>query len=242
MEATRQLGYATPADALGQAYRMVGEFLTGPVWVEGTIVGVVPNFYFRSVKEAIGPEIYNVDRVTVRSMAIRFDAGSIRETVAFVENTWKEFFPDQPIAREFLNDTLDVLYLNDVKDGQMLALFSLLAFALSALGLYGLAAFAAQQRTKEIGIRKALGAGVLDIIKLMVWQFSRPIIWANLLAWPLAWYFTNDWLTGFVQRIEVNPAIYVAAGFAALLVAWITVFGHAYRSAKLNPIIALRHD
>jgi putative ABC transport system permease protein len=126
----------------------------------------------------------------------------------------------------------------------MFAGFALFAVLVACLGLYGLASFAAEKRTKEIGIRKVMGASVLDIIRLLVWQFSKPVLLANLIAWPVAGYFMADWLTNFPYRIDLLSSAYLfpVAGLIALIIAWATVAGHAARVARSNPIHALRYE
>ena len=117
-----------------------------------------------------------------------------------------------------------------------------IAIAISCLGLFGLAAFTAGQRTKEIGIRKTFGARTGSLTRMLLWQFSLPVLLANLIAWPLAWYYLHAWLQGFADRISLNPLYFAAAGLAALLIAWATVFSHALRVARANPINALRYE
>ena len=124
------------------------------------------------------------------------------------------------------------------------AFFAGFAIFVSCLGLYGLACFEAEQRTKEIGIRKVMGARIKDIVAMMVWQFSKPVLLANVIAWPIAWYFMSDWLTSFEYRIELADHVYlfVVASVVALLIAWLTVAIHAYRVANTNPVKALRYE
>jgi putative ABC transport system permease protein len=113
---------------------------------------------------------------------------------------------------------------------------------ISALGLFGLAAFVSEQRTKEIGVRKALGASTGDILALMVWSFTRPVLLANLIAWPLGWFSLDRWLQGFAQRISLSPWLFLAAGAAAFVIAALTVSGHALRVARAKPVGALRYE
>ena len=124
----------------------------------------------------------------------------------------------------------------------MFGTFSILAVIIGCLGLFGLAAFTAERRTKEIGIRKVLGARTRDIVRLLVWQFSRPVIIANLIAWPIAWWMMRDWLNNFDQRIALGPTPFLIAAAIALAIAVGTVMGHAIRVARSNPIHALRYE
>jgi putative ABC transport system permease protein len=150
--------------------------------------------------------------------------------------------PSTAISRSFLDDSFADLYRADLRRGELFATFVAIAIAISALGLFGLAAFTAERRTKEIGIRKVFGARTRDVVFLLLWQFSFPVVLANLLAWPLAWYYLQDWLQGFAYRIPLNPLYFATAGLAALLIAWITVLAHALRVARANPIHALRYE
>ncbi|MGZ8362015.1 MAG: ABC transporter permease, partial [Allosphingosinicella sp.] len=134
------------------------------------------------------------------------------------------------------------LYEAEDARAQTFAAFALLAIIVACLGLFGLAAFTAERRTKEIGIRKVLGARTRDIVRLLVWQFSKPIIIANLIAWPVAWWAMRDWLNGFDARIDLGPVPFVLAGLVALVIAVGTVAGHALRISRANPIHALRYE
>ena len=124
----------------------------------------------------------------------------------------------------------------------MFGAFVVVAIFIACLGLFGLAAFTAGRRTKEIGIRKVFGARARDVIFLLLWQFSIPVLIANVIAWPLAWYYLHGWLEGFAYRISLNPLYFVGAGLIALLIAWATIFAHALRVARANPINALRYE
>ena len=143
------------------------------------------------------------------------------------------FFADARIAE---------MYDGDERRARMFAIFAAFAVLISCLGLFGLAAFTAERRTKEIGIRKVLGARVRDIIRLLVWQFTRPVLLANLIAWPIAWWAMRDWLNEFQSRVEIGPVPFLLAGLLALAIAAATVAGHALKVARANPIHALRYE
>jgi putative ABC transport system permease protein len=150
--------------------------------------------------------------------------------------------PTTAITRWFLDDSFENLYQADRKQGEMFGVFVGVAILIACLGLFGLAAFTAGRRTREIGIRKAFGARTRDVVMLLLWQFSVPVLFANVIAWPLAWYYLHGWLEGFASRIDLSPAYFLAAGLAALLIAWLTILGHALRIARANPIHALRAE
>ena len=147
-----------------------------------------------------------------------------------------------PFQAKFSEDIIRELYKAEDARAKIFAAFALLAVIIGCLGLFGLAAFTAERRTKEIGIRKVLGARTRDIVRLLVWQFSRPVIIANIIAWPVAWWLMRDWLNRFDERIALGPTPFVFAGCVALGIAVATVVGHAVRVARANPIHALRYE
>jgi putative ABC transport system permease protein len=159
-----------------------------------------------------------------------------------IEAQWKQISNDVPFQAKFSEDIMRDLYKAEDSRAQIFAAFSLLAVIIGCLGLFGLAAFTAERRTKEIGIRKVLGARTQDIVQLLVWQFSRPVIIANLIAWPVAWWLMRDWLNKFDERIALTPLPFVVAAAIALGIAVATVVGHSVRVARANPIHALRYE
>src|SRR6201999_3339476 len=152
------------------------------------------------------------------------------------------FLPNVPMSHSFLDDSFERLYSADKKQGQLFAVFVAIAIVIACMGLFGLAPSTAGRRTKEIGIRKVFGARIRDVVFLLLWQFSVPVLIANLIAWPIAWYYLHGWLQGFTYRITLNPLPFLGAGLVALLIAWATVFSHARRVAGANPIHALRYE
>ena len=174
-------------------------------------------------------------------MIVRYngDPAAVR---AGVEREWKQITNEVPFNAKFSEDIIAELYEAEDARAQIFAAFALLAVIIGCLGLFGLAAFTAERRTKEIGIRKVLGARTRDIVRLLVWQFSRPVIVANLIAWPVAWWLMRDWLNGFDTRIALGPTPFLLAGGLALAIAIGTVVGHAFRVARANPIHALRYE
>src|SRR3546814_31043 len=159
-----------------------------------------------------------------------------------VEAVWKDIAPDVPFEAEFSEQIVGELYETEAARAQTFAAFALLAVVVACLGLFGLAAFTAERRTKEIGIRKVLGARVRDIVRLLAWQFSKPVIVANFIAWPVAWWVMRDWLNSFDARIALGPTPFLLAGLLALVIAIGTIAGHAFKVARSNPIAALRYE
>ena len=162
--------------------------------------------------------------------------------MAWIDRTTRTFVHNVAMQRTFLDDSYEKLYQSDKRQGTIFAVFVGLAIFIASMGLFGLAAFTAARRTREIGIRKVFGARDRDLVFLLLWQFSLPILVANVIAWPVAWYYLHDWLNGFAYRIALGPAPFVAAGVAALLIAWATIIAHALRVARANPIHALRTE
>jgi putative ABC transport system permease protein len=146
------------------------------------------------------------------------------------------------IRRHFLDDSFDKLFTLAQRQGEMFAIFVAIAIVIACLGLFGLAAFTVERRTKEIGLRKAFGARNGDIVLLLLWQFSIPVLLANLIAAPVAAYYLRNWLDSYAFRIPLSPLYFIAAGLCALIIAWITVFAHALRVARASPVLALRYE
>jgi putative ABC transport system permease protein len=239
--AARRLGFADPRMAVGKT--LLAD--DGDVETVGrtpvTIIGVVGNSRFRSVRDPEAPMMFLHDRFQPSWLLVRYDGvpGEVRDRI---EQAWKRIAPDVPFEAEFADDIVRDLYAPEAARARMFAAFSLLAVIIGCLGLYGLAAFTVSRRTREIGIRKVLGARTRDIVRLLVWQFSRPVLIANLIAWPVAWWAMRDWLNGFDVRIALNPTLFVGAGALALGIAAATVVTHALRVARTHPIHALRYE
>jgi len=230
----RQLGFRSAQAAIG------GQFRFGSV--PATIVGVVDDVRYRSVREEIEPLVYTLSTTSHDTMLVRFENEAPSAVMERIRNIWRRHFPDVPFEASFAQDRVAELYRAEEGRGQLFALFAGLAIVIGCLGLYALAAFTAERRTKEIGIRKVLGARTRDIVRLLVWQFLRPVVIANLIAWPVAWWVLRDWLNGFDERIALSPTWFVAAGVLALVIATATIVGHAIRVARTNPIHALRYE
>jgi putative ABC transport system permease protein len=237
----RKAGYASPEDAIGQVVKS---------WVDqdgrkmdSIIVGVIGDLHLRSVHFPITPMVwYLKEDKNLWVMTLQLDTTDLATTLASIDRVWTNMFPEIPVSRSFVQDNIEALYVAEEQRGQMFAAFAIFAVLVASLGLYGLASFAAEQRTKEIGIRKVMGASMGEIVQMLVWQFSKPVIWANLIAWPVAWYLMRDWLNQFEYRIELNILLFVGAGAIALFVAWLTVAHRAFRVARANPIKALRYE
>jgi putative ABC transport system permease protein len=167
------------------------------------------------------------------------EAGAVRDRIGEV---WKRYAAQVPFDAKFVDEIVARQYDADEARAKTFAAFAGLAILVACLGLYGLAAFTAERRTREIGIRKVLGARDRDIVRLLVWQFSRPVLLANLIAWPVAWWLMRGWLDGFATRISLGPQWFIGAGLAAAAIAAATIIGHALRVARSSPAAALRYE
>jgi putative ABC transport system permease protein len=239
--AVKRLGFKSPQDAVGQVVRS-GTGPDGRIKVSRTIVGVVADANFDSLRSPVLPTVYTWNPHGLNHYNIRVRPGRMAEAKAFVERTWNKFVPSLPVRLAFLDENYEEQFAADEKRGQMFAAFSAIAIFIACLGLFGLASYTAERRTKEIGIRKVFGASVTDVVKMLVWQFSIPILIANLIAWPVAYYYLNGWLEKFAYRIDLSPFFFVGAALVALLIGWATVSVQAVRAARSRPVNALRYE
>ncbi|WP_194214163.1 ABC transporter permease [Kordiimonas pumila] len=243
-ESVKKLGLATAQNAIGKyLIAPIGMNEAGLVFGKMEIIGVTPDIYFQSPKKPIRAEVYLLAPERYHVLAVKYD-GKPQAIASSLERVWKTFTNSVPFQYEFVDDSIAAEFKAERDISIMLAVFSLITVIVACLGLYGLAAFTAERRTKEIGIRKVLGAGVLDIVHLLVVQFSKPVVIANLIAWPLVSWAMLRWLENFPYRIDSLLLIpfCVGAGLISLVIAWLTVSAHAVKVARTNPIKALRHE
>jgi putative ABC transport system permease protein len=239
--AARRMGFADPARAVGQTVNVA---LVDPEdgVVPSRIIGVVRDSRFRSIRDPIDPIMFLYDVTGAGALLLRYDTADPRGAMEHVAQAWRRLAPDVPFDGVFSEAKVAELYEAEAARAKVFAGFALLAVIIACLGLFGLAAFTAERRTKEIGIRKVLGARIRDIVRLLAWQFSKPVIIANLIAWPVAWWAMRSWLNTFDARIDLGPLPFVLAGLLALVIAIGTIAGHAVRVARANPIHALRYE
>lgn len=235
----RTLGINDAASAVGAgAYLEVNPGSERQV----TIVGVIQDFHFRSLRSAISPMVLYPDPSAFNTLTVRIDPAQRDVALRSIEEGWRQVLPAQSVNPDFVDRDIVGQYQAEEQQLLVVGLLAGLAVVIAMLGLYGLAAFSIERRIKEIGIRKVLGARIEDIVRLMVWQFSKPVIAANLIAWPMAWYFARTWLDSFAYRIDLTPIPFLAAGGLALFVAGAIVAGQAIRTSHANPIHALRYE
>ena len=238
--AVKRMGFASPQAAIGKQVKIGFDDAYGGV-LPVTIVGVVQDSRFRSIREPIDAIMFRYHRIIHDVMEVRY-RGSPAEARAKVEQVWRRLAPQVPFEAKFTEEIIGDLYKAEDARAKMFAGFAGLAVIIGCLGLFGLAAFTAERRTKEIGIRKVLGATTGKIVQLLVWQFSRPVLIANLIAWPAAYWLMRDWLNTFDARITLTPAPFLGAGLLALVIAVATIAAHSMKVARANPIQALRYE
>ena len=238
-EATvRALGLATPEAAVGQTLK-IKEWSPN---LEYQIVGVIPDFPVDSIRVAIQPTVYFVDQNRLTLISARLSGHASPETLGRINRLWQRLGEPRPIESQFLNDYYESLYTGVRQQARLFNCFTVIALVIASLGLFGLSVFAAQQRTKEVGIRKAMGAGTREIMELLLWQFTRPVLIATLLALPVGAWLMQRWLNGFAQRMSLDAWLLLAAGVSALLIGTLTVAAHVFFVARWRPAAALREE
>ena len=237
--AVHQLGFGSPTEALGQVYY---DFPDERETRTYTVVGVVPDQNFQGFHNQIKPTVFYMAPEFFTYGSIRVVGGTMAAATTAVENVWDELIPDYPIQSALLEDEFSDTF--DVFTGmsKVVGGFAFVAMSLSMIGLFGLAAFMTETRTKEIGVRKVMGASTTQIARLLIWQFSKPVLWALLFALPAAYFASRLFLTFFAERIALPEGIVAGAGILGILFAWCIVGIHAVRIARANPIQALRYE
>jgi len=231
--AVKSFGYADPADIIGKKFEQWGR--------EGIVVGVVKDFNYMSLHQEVAPLSMRYSRFG-KYLSLKIKTGDIQRSIAQVEQKWAELAPHRPFLYRFLDDSFNEQYQADFRFRKLFTLFSFLAILIACLGLFGLATYCAMLRTKEIGIRKVLGAEVSSIVALLSQDFIKLVLVSIFVATPLAWFAMNEWLKIYAYKININWWVFVLAGLVAVVVAIITVGYHAIRSARANPIKSLRTE
>lgn len=207
------------------------------------IIGVVKNFHFRSFHQQIRPLVLlHPSRRPQEYLTVHYQNSDPQSMVGQVERTWKEFLGEEPFQYFFLDDNHRAMHQEEFRTGRVFGVFSALAIFIACLGLFGLASFMAEQKTKEIGIRKAMGAQVRSIVLLLLKQFTFWVVIANLVAWPLAWFFLRNWLQNFAYHVDISLWYFLAGSLLALLIAVVTVSYQTIAAARANPVDSLRYE
>jgi putative ABC transport system permease protein len=232
--AVREFGW-TPEQAIGKEFSVGGN-------PKGTVIGVVEDFHFESLQRKMRPVALLIDPQEFSHFSVRLNPQNVPNTLRFIKNKWQELVPGQMFEYSFLDEDFDRLYKTEMRLGKIFIIAAALAIIIACMGLFGLAAFTVEQRSKEIGIRKVLGASVPEIVFLLSKEFTRWVLLANIVAWPIAWCAMQKWLQNFAYRITILPWPFFLAGLLAFLIALLTVSYKAIRAASANPVEALRYE
>ena len=235
--AAKLLGFKKPADAIGQSVN-IPQFGTASF----IIAGVVNDYHQVSFKKALDPSIFLCSPYDGEYFSLRINTSHLSKTVAAVEAAWTKAFPGTPFSYFFLDDYFNRQYANEQKFVKLFTSFAVLAIILSCLGLFGLSAYTASQRIREIGIHKVLGASVFNVTSMLSTDFLKLVIWSILIATPVIWMIMYYWLQSFAYRIDINWWIFPLAGVIALVIALVTVSYQAIKAALANPVQSLRSE
>ena len=227
---------ALEGDPIGQRIRFAGRTESHP------IIGVVSDFHLKSLHDQIEPFAYFIVDGGAGLAAVRIRSNDVPGVLADLETTWTQFVTDKPFAYSFLEDDLAVLYRAEEQTRTLFGVFSMLAIVIACLGLFGLSAFMAEQRTREIGVRKVMGATVGGIVLLLSRDFLKLMGIAFVIAVPVGYVVMHRWLEGFAYRIEISWWMFLIAGLTALGVALLTVGFQSIKAARTNPVEALRYE
>lgn len=238
--AARHLGFPNAKDAIG--LELPGYVPDGAKTVP--VVGVVPDFWLGSIEHPVESQVFQLtqDHPRLQLISVKLTGQSIPQTLQAIDGLWARIFPHVPIDRFFLDEHLQVKYLAMLREAQLFGVVAAMGVLLSCLGLLGLAASIAERRTREIGIRKALGADTGNIFGLLLLQFAKPVLWANLLAWPVTAYLMHRWLEGFAYHIDLPLWPFPTASLLAILIALLSVSTHSILVARAKPVAALRYQ
>jgi len=232
--AVKMFGYSSPEQAIGKRFKQWGR--------EGRIIGVMKDFHFRALQQPIKPLSMRIEPHECDLVSANVSADDLPATIAAIENKWKALIPNRPFSYYFLDEFFDRQYRAEERFGRLFLNFAILAIFISCLGLLGLASYSTMQRTREIGIRKIMGASVSNIVHLLSKDFLLLVIIAFFMASPLAWFVMHNWLRDFAYRIDINWWIFIAAGISAVIIALSTVSFQAIRAALANPVKSLRTE
>jgi putative ABC transport system permease protein len=226
-------------DPIGKSIRELDQWNTTK-----TVVGVVRDFHLESLHNKISPLLIESEPSRYRFILIKIRPESLLDTLSFIKEKWKEIDPTETLDYWFLDESESFTwqYQSEQRLSKMFSYFALLAIFIACLGLFGLANFTAEQRTKEIGIRKAMGASISSIILLLSKEFAKWILIANIIAWPIAYFAMNRWMQNFAYRINIGLSAFILAGLITLVIALLTVSYQAIKAARANPVDALRYE
>jgi putative ABC transport system permease protein len=243
--AVRALGFGSAEEAVGQTERFSHMFRLPATFTpqhDVTIIGVLRDFQIGTLRAPISPAAFFVDPGNVRTLSLRLDGRSTPEALEAIDRVWNQYAGPAPAQRIFYDQTIQNMYTDLRRQTTLFTVFAGIAVLIAVLGLVGLAAHAAVSRTREIGIRKTLGGGRWEITRLLLWQFARPVLMANVIAWPVGFWAMSVWLRGFATRVEIGWGVFVGAGLVTLVVAVAAVIEHTWGIAGTRPVAALRSE
>ena len=232
--ATKALGFASPEEALGKRFQQLNR--------KGVIVGVTKDFHFQSFQEKVKPLTFRIAPGFFTNLTLNFPAENVSRTVEKLKREWQSLVPGMPFIYSFADESYHAQYVAEERFGDLFVCLAVLAIVLSCLGLVGLSALSITQRTKEIGVRKVLGASVAEVFSLLTKDFLTLVFLALIIAIPIAWYAMNKWLQTFAYRIDMNAWIFISAGLIAIMVALLTVSFQSVKAALMNPVKSLRSE
>ncbi len=232
--AAKLFGYRTPQEAVGRDFNQWGR--------QGKIIGVVKDFHFRSLQTEIKPLSMRIEPNGCSLISVKVSPNNLPATISAIEHKWNTLIPARPFSYFFLDEHFEEQYRSEQRFGKLFLNFSILAIIISCLGLLGLASYSTMQRTREIGIRKVLGATVSNIVNLLSKEFLMLVIIAVVIASPIAWFAMHKWLQDFAYRIPISWWVFAVAAVAAALIAVLTVSFQAIKAAVSNPVISLRSE
>lgn len=222
-------------DPIGMKFSFLG--------VNGTVVGVMKNFYFKPASEVIEPMAFFCAPLSrINEIIVRLSAGSQKEALAALEDTWQKIVPDYPLDYTFIEDEVERMYIAETRMGDLFKYFTILAVLIAALGLYGLSSYMAEQRTREVGIRKIMGSSIPEIVMLFSKEFAMLVLIAIVIGLPLAWLYLRDWIEGFPYRINIGILAFIMVGIGAMVLALLTVSYQSYRAALTNPAESIKAE
>lgn len=241
MSAIKRLGFSDPAAASGQQIDIGLVDLTYGL-VPMTIIGIVDDVRYRSLRDPIRPMIYFQSRESARYLLVRARPGEETIVLGKIRDIWTRLFPDQPFSGRLLGQEVAALHAEDTTKTKTLAFFTILAIALACSGIYGTVAFSVERRRKEVAIHKIVGANRTDMLHLITLQILKPILFANILTLPVAWWAMRHWLDGFENRIDLSPTLFLATALGTAALGLLIVTGHVLNIARTPPAHALRTE
>ena len=232
--AVRAIGWNSNEEAIGKPFNYGGR--------KGEVIGIARDFHFESLHQTIAPIVFIVTQGRARVISVKYDPDKKDEVVGYLKEQWSFFRPGFPFDYEEVSDAFNAQYDNEERLADLVTAFSVLAVLIAAMGLFGLATFVAQRRTKELGIRKVMGASVFQLLVLLARSFTILVLIALVLAIPVAYFGLDSWLNDFAYRMNISIWPFVMGGLLAMMIAWITISYQTLKAARNNPVDSLRYE